>query len=352
MRSLFGALMVFVALSATSRADEEIPHPGQVHIHGLRHEGTGCPAGSVSHLLSPDAKAFTLLFDEFVVEGGEDRRKSNKACSVDVDLHIPPGWSYAIFTLDYRGYARLEDKAQGEQRTTYRFGTKQPVAIGHLKLKGPFDEDYTLRTVTPKPKLSWSGCQGSVRTVRLDTVITVKGTGFMTLDSADGELKHQYGIAYRKCPPGEPPRPNPQPPPHPHPQPSPRNEVLSLHMPGNGFDGDLDLCLNPRTGLLTTNQVGREWRGIVNLQFNVRMSAGLVPVAHVSQTPSTLQLPGDWSGVRDASPVVTSWSRGGGGNPPQIQAFQSGQNRCLRLVDGCCGRPGPVKLAVEWNLVR
>ncbi|MBS1133180.1 MAG: hypothetical protein H6R02_321, partial [Burkholderiaceae bacterium] len=38
--------------------------------------GTGCPAGSVSVTLSPDAKSLSLLFDQYVVSVGGDTGKS------------------------------------------------------------------------------------------------------------------------------------------------------------------------------------------------------------------------------------------------------------------------------------
>lgn len=336
------ALLLACAALTTGAWAYESPAPGSVYIKALRHSGNGCPVGSVAHNLAPDGKAFTLLFDQFIVDGS-NAGQASKSCRVDIDMVVPAGLTYALYCLDYRGYASLEDTAQAQQSTTYQFGSQQPVSIGNLRLKGPYSDDYYYQLVTPHERLAWADCSGTTRTVRLDTTIVVKGNGFMTLDSADGELKHHYGIYYKKC----------TPPPPPPPPPKPKHQVLSLSMPGNGFDGDLDLCLNPKTGLLTTNQVGGDkWRGIVNLQFTVNTTDGPLPATHVSQTPSTFQLPGNWAGVKDANPVVTSWSRLSSGNPPQIQAFQSGVNRCLRLIDGCCGRPGAVKMAVEWNLVR
>lgn len=62
---LFSAMM----LSAPAFADDiSLGEPG--------YGGTGCPSGTVSVTLSPDAKSLSLLFDEYVVSVGGETGKS------------------------------------------------------------------------------------------------------------------------------------------------------------------------------------------------------------------------------------------------------------------------------------
>ena len=57
--------------------------------------GSGCPAGSVSATLSPDAKSLSLLFDEYVVSAGGTTGRSfdRKTCNVAIPVHVPQGES-------------------------------------------------------------------------------------------------------------------------------------------------------------------------------------------------------------------------------------------------------------------
>lgn len=204
-RMLFCFLVVW---GGTAEADES-PDSKEVYIESIKYRGKGCREGSVSHLMAPDAKAFTLLFDEFVVEGdSNDEEKSRRSCQIDLDLHVPPGWSYALFCLDYRGYVDLRRGAVAKQRTAYFFqGTAEKEReISNFRLKGPLAQDYFHRALTPLESSEFSSCSGKDKKLRINTSIEVKGEGMMTVDSADGELKQHYGIAWRRCNPNQPGR--------------------------------------------------------------------------------------------------------------------------------------------------
>ena len=70
--------------------------------------GTGCPGGSVSATLSPDATSLSLLFDSYQVEaGGETGKKfDRKSCNIAIPVHVPHGISISILSIDYD--ARLQ----------------------------------------------------------------------------------------------------------------------------------------------------------------------------------------------------------------------------------------------------
>ena len=57
------ALAAALVTSAIAKADDiALGLPG--------YGGTGCPAGSVDAVLSPDAKTLSILFDQFSAEAG------------------------------------------------------------------------------------------------------------------------------------------------------------------------------------------------------------------------------------------------------------------------------------------
>jgi hypothetical protein len=197
--------------------------PGQeVTIQELKHRGTGCRDGSVAHNISPDGKAMTLLFADYVVDSSErDGRPSRKACDIDVKMKIPSGWAFTLFGVQVRGYASIERGAVGVQQSAAGFGGRPPQAIGRLKLEGAFDGDYENFSDLPLTTVEWSPCgTDRVRNFNLKTFITVRPKngfrdtdgdvdnpnagqnlpkGMMTIDSLDGSLEHQYTIAWRRC---------------------------------------------------------------------------------------------------------------------------------------------------------
>src|SRR4051812_3346761 len=104
------ALFWITASAAAQTALADVPPPGQVFIRNIAYGGNGCPQGSVSQLMSPDATAFTLLLDEYIAEMGPQvpRRDNRKSCQLAIDLIVPAGWSFSVATFDYRGYANLD----------------------------------------------------------------------------------------------------------------------------------------------------------------------------------------------------------------------------------------------------
>lgn len=180
------------------------PDPRDVRINAIAFAGSGCPAGTVSPNLSADAKAFTLLFDSYVAEAGPGMPLSlaRKNCQITVDLRFPQGWSYSVFTVDYRGYAKLESGTYGQQVSNYYFQGQSKTGSFRSTFYGPAERDYQIRDTLPLDAVVWSPC-GANRALNMNTQVRVSASSgrraLMTVDSIDGELKHIYGIRWRRC---------------------------------------------------------------------------------------------------------------------------------------------------------
>lgn len=208
-RLSFAGILFFYSAGVTAshlstNDDEESPNPNQVRIVKIIYAGSGCPAGTVSELLAPDAKAFTLLFDSYLAEAGPGiaLSKSRANCQIAVDLRFPQGYSFSLFDVDYRGYANLERGTTGLQKTTYYFaGQSQAPSLQSL-FRGPYDNDYHVRDTLALSAVAWSPC-GMTRALNLNTQVRVAAPrgrqAAMTLDSVDGQLTHIYGIRWRRC---------------------------------------------------------------------------------------------------------------------------------------------------------
>lgn len=199
------AIFAAIALSGASAFAQS--YPSGVYIRSINHAGTGCPAGTVAQNVSPDAQAFTLLFDSFVAQTalGLPPTEARKNCTLNIDLAVPSGWSYSIFTVDYRGYANLEPGVVGIQKSTYYFqGQRRQISL-QTSLAGPAARDYSIRDTLGLQAVEWSPCGGN-RALNINAQVRVEksfsapsAAGLMTIDTIDGEVKQIYGLAWRRC---------------------------------------------------------------------------------------------------------------------------------------------------------
>src|SRR5210317_1389202 len=73
--------------------------------------GNGCPAGSASVTLSPDAKSLSIIFDEFITETNRRKPIDRKSCNLAIPVHVPQGLSVSIIDIDYRGFVSLPSRS-------------------------------------------------------------------------------------------------------------------------------------------------------------------------------------------------------------------------------------------------
>lgn len=199
--ALVGSAFFMLAASA-AYADS----PSYVRVRSINYAGSGCPAGSVATNVSSDLQAFTLLFDSYIAEVGDgvSAREKRKNCVVNVDLDYPNGWSYTLFTVDYRGYIDLERALVGTQQTSYYFQGSASTARLASNITGPVSRDYQIRDNLAVSALVWSPC-GAHRALNMNTEVRIdnsrnrRGSGIMTIDSIDGQLKQIYGIKWSRC---------------------------------------------------------------------------------------------------------------------------------------------------------
>ncbi|MGE0615149.1 MAG: DUF4360 domain-containing protein, partial [Bacteriovoracia bacterium] len=207
---LVGLVWVGCFLASVARAEEGGPNPAEVFIRGATYGGEGCPQGTASSVLSPDAQQISVIFDQYSVEaGGGSVLDSGKSCIVNLQLNVPPNWSYTIFSVDYRGYADLDAGTFATLQSGYFFGTDNTVRMATFDeqtLKGAYSDDFLFRNLIPLDRAMWSPCGEGSKELRVRTKIRAVGgpnaRASITVDSLDGSLENHYAIRWRKC--GEP----------------------------------------------------------------------------------------------------------------------------------------------------
>jgi hypothetical protein len=196
-------LPVWSAVLASGVAFADVPPIGSVHVRGINAGGSGCPQGSFSTYLSPDQQAFTLMFDAYTAESGPGiaPTKARAFCNVNLDLHIPHGWQFTIFKVDYRGYANLDAGVRGVVQSSYRFSAGQETRPLRQILTGPIATDYTKSDVLGISSEVWSPC-GVQRALNIKSEVRLEGArrpALMTVDTIDGEFKQIYALRWRRC---------------------------------------------------------------------------------------------------------------------------------------------------------
>lgn len=195
-------------------ADEGAP---QVRVRDVRATGTGCPSGTSRAALTEDGKTFALLIDEFSARAGSDLPIGRRNCLIEVDLEIPAGWSYALITADYRGFAELTNYATASQRVVYSFDRNWSANDGRgfafkaTPFAGPFSGEYLVHDEIALESAPRSPCSsGRVVTLYLNTLLTARvdsrraaqASALIALDSVDGRVAQQeFGLAWYRCQP-------------------------------------------------------------------------------------------------------------------------------------------------------
>ncbi len=189
-----------VALSALAN----VAHADDISLGVAGYGGNGCPAGSASVTLSPDAKSLSILFDSYVVEAGKSVKKTidRKSCNLAIPIHIPHGISVSIIDVDYRGFVSLPNYAASAQLTAEYFFAGMRGPKYQRNFFGPSDTDYTFQNTLGVGAQIWSPC-GADTNIRVNTSMLVKNTGagdaLASVDSIDMQAGLVYHLAWRYC---------------------------------------------------------------------------------------------------------------------------------------------------------
>jgi hypothetical protein len=175
-----------------------------VRLGNPEYGGTGCPAGTAAVAISPDAKALSILFDQFVVEagGGTGKTLERKNCNLAVPVHVPQGYSVSIFQIDYRGFNSLPYGSYSRFNVEYFFaGTAGP---GYEKqFNGRIEDEFMIRNSLVASAVVWSDCGQSV-ILRANTGMLVRTNNlqqaaYSSVDSIDISSGLVFNLKWKRC---------------------------------------------------------------------------------------------------------------------------------------------------------
>lgn len=196
-------LKIFVVTAAIPLASLNVRAAGlRIGVPG--YGGTGCPGGSASVVVSPDETALSVLFDSYVAEAGRPtgRTIDRKSCNLTIPVHVPQGYSVAIFHVDYRGFNAVPAGGQSRFNAEYFWaGSRGPTMV--QTWNGPLNQNYILSNDLLARSLVWAPCGASVN-LRINSSLMARtnGSGDQTMssvDSADLTSGLIYHLQWRRC---------------------------------------------------------------------------------------------------------------------------------------------------------
>jgi Domain of unknown function (DUF4360) len=204
-------LLLLVALTSMfvlpGAASAETPPSEGITLDVVSVNGSGCPPGTASVTALPDRTGFRVTYRDFVARagGGANPVDFRKNCQVNVLVHIPQGFTFAIASADYHGRLRLENGASGLQRTNYYLqGSPENNYVDHT-FSGPTAGTWTTIDATPVNELVYAPC-GEKRNVNINTELRVdEGTvnpgkvSSMSLRQSDGNVETIVHFEWQQC---------------------------------------------------------------------------------------------------------------------------------------------------------
>ncbi|MFF9085254.1 DUF4360 domain-containing protein [Streptomyces sp. NPDC014991] len=208
---LSGAVAALLTTALPAQSPSSVfddPPPDKIVIDVATVNGSGCPAGTAAVAVSPDNTAFTVTYSAYLAQAGgnSDPTAFRKNCQLNLVVHVPQGFTYAVASADYRGFASLQRGATATQKASYYFqGSSSTVPRTH-PFGGPYNDDWQATDSTDWAQLVWAPC-GVLRNFNINTELRVNaGTAapdkvsFMTMDSTDGDISTVYHMAWKSCP--------------------------------------------------------------------------------------------------------------------------------------------------------
>ncbi|MFI1988450.1 DUF4360 domain-containing protein [Actinoplanes sp. NPDC020271] len=204
------AALAAVAVAAPTPAQARpVDVPDQrMTIGVVNANGSGCPDKTTRIAVSPDNTAFTITYSDYLAQVGPDASPLDfrKNCQLALDVKVPTGFTFAIASADYRGYASLARGARATESANYYFQGHATNTRFEHNFTGPFSDDWQRRDEVGIASLSYLPC-GERRYLNINTDLRVnrgtsdsrKDTSFISMDSTDAAINTVYHVAWRHC---------------------------------------------------------------------------------------------------------------------------------------------------------
>jgi len=194
------------ASAATPIFDD--PPPDRIVVQIVTVIGSGCPIGTAAIAVAPDNTAFTVTYSDYLAQVGVGAKPTDfrKNCQINVAVHAPGGFTFAVAKADYRGFASLARGASATLRANYYFQGHSASEFRSHQIGGDFEDNWQATDETEIAALVFRAC-GEQRLLNVNTELRVnkgtsdpkKTTSFIAMDSTDGSIDTKYHFHWKRC---------------------------------------------------------------------------------------------------------------------------------------------------------
>ncbi|MER7581894.1 DUF4360 domain-containing protein [Kitasatospora sp. NPDC097691] len=209
--------MLLRALAATGVAASLFGSPGfggnplppstPIVIDSVAANGSGCPLGTAAVSVAPDNTAFTVTYSNYMAKVGPGSAPTDyrKNCQLNLVVHVPGGYTYAVVSAGYQGFASLAQGASGTLRAGYHVQGSPRTSNTTHRFEGAFQNDWQVTDTVDVAARVFAPC-GAERNLDINTELQVdqgtsspSATSFMSMDSTDGSIRTVYHLAWKRC---------------------------------------------------------------------------------------------------------------------------------------------------------
>ena len=184
------------------------PPPGKGTIEVVTVNGSGCPKGTAKVVGAKDNTSFTVTYSRYAALVGRGAKPTDlrKNCQLNIRVHTPQGFTYAVARADYHGFASLAKGATALQQGNYYFAGQSPTTRIPHNYKGPFNKAWTATDKIAYASLVWAPC-GQTRNLNINTELRVAAgtsnpkttTSIIVMDTTRASVRTLYHFAWKRC---------------------------------------------------------------------------------------------------------------------------------------------------------
>jgi hypothetical protein len=193
------------AQAANSAGAASLAPGGQITLDVQSVNGSGCPAGTAWVAMQPDNTGFRIYYSQFRAQdgGSASPTDSRKNCQVNLLVHIPQGFTFAIARADYWGSAHLDSGATALERSNYYYqGTSANNYVDHW-FYGPLHGGWRATDITDTEDLVYAPC-GTTRSLNINTELRIdsgpsSALSYISMRASDGDVYTIVNFQWKTC---------------------------------------------------------------------------------------------------------------------------------------------------------
>jgi len=181
------------AANAANTTNTPLAAPGNITLQVMSAFGSGCPAGTTEAIPTADNQAFSLAYSQFRVYGGD-----YKSCRVVVRVLVPPGWTYAVYSVINRVTPNLITGSSARLQMNAWFTGYPWTATADSSTNGPRTSLWT--TTSMPDSLTYAPCNQSYDLNVADT-LRVSGTSASSAELIDTDVRAStiFNLTWKQC---------------------------------------------------------------------------------------------------------------------------------------------------------